>query len=237
MLLVLAVAIVVSQAGVWASLEKEVKAATSKFRDLQGTAVVVYKDDAELKKMGKSFARSYEFKKAEIFFKNPDKFRMEGKLGMVKIEYINSGDLRIVRVPSLRYSKKDDVGDEPGKLRASIDIGILTDSLWLHHEVRTLAKEDTPSGEVYVLELARIGDGRRNQKIWVDSKHRILKREKYKDDGSLKARYLFKEHKLIDGVLWTPIRTETYNDKSKLVGISELRNVKVNQGLPDSKFQ
>ena len=218
-------------------IREQVRQATSRFRDIKAEAIVTYANQRELKRMGGSYARSFEFKKAQIFFRDPDMFRMEGKLGLVSIVYITAGDLRIVRIPSIHYSKKDDVGDEPGKLHSCIDVGVVTDGLWETHNVRLVGKEDTPSGVVYVLELARIGDPRRNQKLWLDEKLRLLKREKYHNEGTLKARYIYKDHKQMDDAVWVPSRTETYSDNGTLAGISELRKVKLNDGIPDSKFR
>jgi outer membrane lipoprotein-sorting protein len=216
----------------------DVTEATHKFRDIRATAVVVYANENELKKMGKSYARSFEFKKATLIFKDPDKFRIEGVLGLIRITYITCGDVRTVRVPALHYGKRDDLSDEPGKIQTSLDVGIVTDSLWSRYNVRQIGTEETPSGPVIVFQLARKGDPRPNQKIWVDGKtYKLLKREKYHNEGDLKARYTYEQHRLVDGAIWIPIRTNTYNEKGILVGISELRDIKVNGNVPDSLFK
>lgn len=201
---------------------------------MTATIIGVYANQKELNKIGKSYARSHEFKKAKITFKDPDKLKMEGTVGMVKIQYIICGETRIVRIPSLRYSKRENLSDEPGKAQTSLDVGAITDGLYDTHNVKHIGTEE----DVLIFQLNRKGDDRWNQKIWVENKtFKLLKREKYRKNGLLKARYCYKDHHNVDSVIWIPFRTETYTPAGKLAGASELKNVKVNEGVLDSIFK
>ncbi|MDO8585840.1 MAG: hypothetical protein Q7T82_02265 [Armatimonadota bacterium] len=220
-----------------ADLRQQVREATSKFRDLTVSTVSTYSNAKELARIGKSFARAHEFKNAKLKYKEPDKFKMEGTIGMVRVQYISYNDVQVVRIPKIHYSKREDVSDQPGKARSCLDLGIVTDGLWQTHEVKLLDKEETPSGVVYVLQLTRNGDPRPNQTIWIDGRFRLLKWEKRYKGGTLKARYIFKEHQLVDGIIWVPCRTETYNVKNALAGVLETKDAKVNTNIPDSEFR
>lgn len=219
-----------------ATLREQVCQATSKFKDLTATIEPGKVNRDVLLKMGKSFARSYDFKKATVTFKDPDMLKMDGVVGMIRVQYIVHGEDRIVRIPSIHYSKREDLSDTPGKAQTCLDVGIVTDGLWSCYSVRQVGTEDTPDGEVLVLELARIGDGRRNEKIWVEAKSfKLLKDERYRNEGDLKARYIFREHRLIDGI-WVPTQIELHDKNGTLAAISEVRNIKVNTGVRDSVF-
>ena len=54
----------------------EIQEASSGFRTLSTTIVATYSNKSELQKIGKDFARSYEFKEAQVLFKNPNKLKM-----------------------------------------------------------------------------------------------------------------------------------------------------------------
>ena len=221
--------------GAWAvNIKDELQAATAKFRDLTATFVSTYTNKNELSKMGKSYARSYEFKEAKLFFKDPDKFKMEGKLGMIRMEYIIAGDIRVFRVPSLHISKKEDLSKKGGKKQTCIDVGMITDGIWKTFDVRLIGED---SG-TYVIDIAPPEDPDFRQRIWVDCKDLYMcKREQYDRKGRLRARYLFKNHKRVDGVIWVAGKTEMYNRSGGLAGISELRDIKVNDGVADSEFR
>lgn len=216
------------------NLKEEIKAATSKFRDLTGTFEAKYTNKKELSKMGKSYARSYEFDKAKVFFKDPDKFKMEGTIGLVRVEYIINNDTRIVRIPGIRYSKKENLARKNGKKQTCVDVGILTDGIWGTFDVKYIGAEDGK----YIIDLAPPEDPKFRQRIWIDAKNLYLcKREQYERDGDLRARYLFKDHKRLGGSIWVACRTEMYNPSGGLAGISELTNIKVNDGVSDSEFR
>jgi outer membrane lipoprotein-sorting protein len=157
---------------------------------------------------------------------------------MVRIRYITSGYNRIIRIPAIRYSKRENLRSEPGKAQTCLDIGIVTDGFWSHYIVKPVDTEHTDSGPVIVLHLTRIGDQRLTERLWIDGKtFKLLKREKYQEGGDLKARFIYKNHRNVDGVLWVPSRAETYSPAGVLAGITEYRDIRVNNNVADSEFR
>ena len=223
---------------VLADLKEDISEATRGFRDLTGTVVNVYANTRELQKIDKNFGQSYEFEKAKVTFKHPDKFRMEGYLGLVRIVYITSGYNRIVRIPAINRTKRENLRDESGKAQTCLDIGIVTDGLWLYYTVKPEDTEQTDSGPVIVLHLTRSGDPRLTERIWLDGKtFKLLKREKYEEGGDLKARFIYKNHRNVGDVLWAPSRVESYSPAGVLVAATEFRDIKVNNNVADSEFR
>lgn len=221
-----------------ADIRAKIREATRSFKDITLTAKVVYANQKELKKIGKDFPKSYEFKTTTIRYKAPDKMKVEGKLGMVKVVIIMNGGRKAYRVPALHIGKKEDIRDKPHKRQTDIDIGIVTDRLWHDYVVRATAAEKTPSGEVYRITFVRTNAREKSHVCWVDAKTlKLLKLDKYESDGSLKSRYLYSNHKHIGGIVWVPGRIEVYNQDGKLAGVTAYQNMRVNTGIPDSEFK
>jgi len=219
-------------------LREQVRKATGNLRDLSYTARVVKKNDAVLKKMGKKFVQQYEIEKADTLFKMPDNFRLEGKIGMVKVQMIMSGNLRIFRVPALRLSKREDISREGFKKQTCIDIGIFCESVWEDFDVKYIKSEQLGEVSAHVLELVRKWENPKSYRTWVDKKTlRILKIEKRDSNGQLLAIFKFPEAKLVDGVIWVPTRAELYSPDGELAAVTESYGLKANTGLSDKLFQ
>jgi hypothetical protein len=92
--------------------EKEFKArvetATRNFKDLTMTGTATYKNKKAMEIVDPNYSKLYEFKSANVSYKDPNKLKMEGKLGMVRFEYIINGSRKIVRSPNMRINKKED---------------------------------------------------------------------------------------------------------------------------------
>src|SRR5260370_41831036 len=71
--------------------------ATSRVADLEGTISVLKADQTELRKISRDFALAYQLHSFVMRFKQPDKLRMEGKIGL----YIVNGPIRFYSVPQL----------------------------------------------------------------------------------------------------------------------------------------
>ena len=217
-------------------IRDEIRDASKGFRTLSATLIATHANEAELQRIGKDFARSYEFKEAQVLFKNPDKLKITGKVGLVRVDYIVNGDTRIVRVPSLHVSKKDSFANDPQKRQTPLDVGVLSDAIWQEYDV-SFEGEKTVNGEKqYVLFLKRKG-ARRTQRLWIEAgAMRLLKREKYENDGSLKVRFVYVGMRRLEGV-WVPGKIEAYSESGKLAGVTEYRNVKVNVPIEDGEFK
>ena len=206
------------------------------FKDFSATAVVVFVDKEELKKISKSTAQSFDLKEAKILYKYPDKLKMTGKVGLLRVELIKNGDIQIIRVPALKISRKDDFDDEPQRRQTPLDIGIISDAMWRDFDI-TFEGEKTIGGVRQIILHLKRKTVNRTQRIWIDADTlRLAKREKYDAEGKLKDRFIFTDSKKIEGI-WVPGRIEAHTSSGKIAGITEYRGVKINTGISDSEFK
>jgi outer membrane lipoprotein-sorting protein len=218
-------------------LRNRVAEATKGFQDLTMVGTVVYKNRKALAKIESAYSMLYDFKCAGIFFKYPDKLRMEGKLGMVSFEYIVNGSTKIVRAPSVRINKKKDYSDDPAKTQDALDIGLITPSLWQRRKVELVNDPDATANGELKLRL-RWPKGDTIHHVWIDAQDLYLKRfEKRDAQGRLQIKVVYSDPKRFDGVIWVPTRVEVFGPDGEKAGVSEVSDVKVNIGLPDSLFE
>ena len=221
-----------------ADVRSQVSQATSGFKDITLTCKVLYADLAELKKIGKDFPKSYEFKSTTVLYKAPDKMKMEGKLGILTVAVVMNGDRKGILIPAIRYSKKESIKGKPHKRQTDLDIGILSDSLWRDYIVLGIANEKGSGGALYKITFIRENAREKHHICWIDAKtFKLLKLEKHESDGSLKSKFIYSKHSLIGGLVWVPGRIDVYNQDGKLAGTTAYENVKLNTGIPDSEFK
>ena len=217
-------------------LKSKVGQATRGFDDITLSAKVQYANKGELKKIGKDFLKSYEFKDTTVWFRYPDKMRIEGRLGMVTARLVMDALKKTLSIPSLRYHKTEDVSHEPHKRQTDYDIGIISGSLWRDYMVQEVEVEKN-SDPVYRITCVR--ENSRNKKIvsWVDAAtFKLLKVEKFEKSGKLISRTIYSNHVLVNG-LWVPKKVDVYSTDGKLAGTTAYENIKVNTNLPDSTFK
>jgi|GEM_PF-505507 len=233
----LAVLILLSAASeLSADVRTEIRQATKDFRDITLTCKVLYANHAELRKIGKDFPKSYEFKTTTVRYKAPDKMKMEGKLGLVQVIVVINGDKKAVKVPSLHITKKENISKAPHKRQGDLDIGILTEQLWFDYIVTGVSIEQSSEGEVCKLSFVRSNARNKKMVLWADTKTwKLLKLEKYEDDGRLKSRYIYSNHKRV-GCIWVPCHVDVYNGDGKLAASTMYTDIRVNSGIPDSEF-
>lgn len=212
-------------------------AAIKDFKDLKATVAVVDSSRRELEKMGKVFAETYQFKKATVWFKGPDSLKLKGEMGMMKAEFVTTDNTRLVRIPTIRFKKSEDISDQPEKHMSSLDVGVMSDSIWDIYQVKLVRTEKDGSGKiVYVLNL-QTPTSKKYQMIWVDGKDfKLLRRDRLLDDGSIKVKAVFSEHKEFDGV-WVPTRAEIYNGEGKLAATTEMKDIETNISIKDEEFK
>lgn len=218
-------------------LKARVNRVSGKLKDISFSVTVIEKNQAALERMEPEYAALYELKSVRVYMKQPGMVRTEGKLGMVKFEYIINGWRKIVRAPMLKIRKESDYTGKPGKLTTPFDFGLVTPSLW---DNRTVSVEEdaeaSAAGEIRV-RLRWAGSGT-SIVAWLDSTNLCLKRVERRDsDDAARFRIIYMNHKLHDGVVWVPSRAEMFSPAGERVGVSELGDVKVNTGLPDSLFK
>jgi len=219
-----------------ADIETRVSQATSGLRDVSIRCKVTYANRNELKKIGRDLASTYEFKQTLVQYKAPDKFKIEGKLGMIKVRLLINGDEKGIYVP-LRGWHKENIRDAPHKRQTDFDMGIVSRSLWRCFVVQG---EDTVTdlgAPAYKITFAWSNSRDKKQICWVDTQTlKMLKRQAFESDGSLIATYIYSDHHCLDGI-WVPGRVDVYGCDGKLAGTTVLEDIKVNSGIPDSEFR
>jgi outer membrane lipoprotein-sorting protein len=217
-------------------LRARIEAATKGFNDLTATVTVCEKNKAALTKVDDSYARLYDFQSALLQLKIPDKIRIDSKLGMVKFEYIIARGKKIFRAPKVKVNKVDDFSNDPAKLQSPLDLGILTPQLWFGRRVEVVDDpEAQTNGEIKIKLTWFKGD--MVNLAWIDATNLWLKRfEKRDSRNNLLARVVYSNPQNAGGVIWLPTKVELYAPDGAKAGSTELTDIKVNTGLPDSLF-
>lgn len=218
-------------------LKARVVSATKDLKDISMIGTVVESNKDIVEKVDASYARLYELKSARISLKAPDKLRIEGKLGMVKFEYIIAGGMKITRAPMLRFKKKEDYSSDPAKLQGPFDMGLVTPSLWENRRVEILDDPECKLNSEIMLKLRWL-KGDMYYLAWVDEQNLWLKRiEKRDGEGKLRVRMVYSNPKNIGGVIWMPTTAEMYAPDGAKAGKTEISDIKFNVGMPDSMFE
>lgn len=220
-----------------AELKARVAAATKNLKDISMLGTVVNANKQAISKVDENYARLYDFKSARVMLKLPDKVRMEGKLGMVKFEYIVNGGTKIFRASPVRINKKENYSDDPAKLQSPLDVGIITPGLWEKRCVEVVDDAEAKSNGEIKLELRWL-KGDMVYFAWLDEANLWLKKlEKRDAQGNLKFRMVYSNPKNVDGVIWLPTRAEMFAPDGDRAGTTEMSDIKYNSGLSDSLFE
>jgi outer membrane lipoprotein-sorting protein len=202
--------------------------------DLEARVKVLRADQAELGKINRDFGLAYMLKDITMRFKEPNKLRMEGSIGSI----VMNGSARHFRVPALHLSKRDDLGESPGRRYTLLDVGLLTRSSAAAVDGHYLRDEKVGEIETRVFEAAYRGDTANKYVLWVDPKtHVVAKREWLDGEGKLKATFLYQAPTEVSPGVWVPTRVEIRNRDDAVAAVTSYSEVKVNQGLSDSLFE
>jgi outer membrane lipoprotein-sorting protein len=219
------------------SLKTKITALTKDLQDLSMTGTVVQSNKDALAEVEPNFARLYEFKSAKVMLKLPDRLRMEGKLGMVRVEYVVNGSTKIFRASPIKVNKREEYPDDPAKLQGALDVGLVTPTMWKNRRIEIVDDSDADTCGEIKLRL-RWPKGDMVYYAWLDAQNLWLKKyEKYDSQGKLKARMVYSNPKNIFGNMWMPTRVEMYAPDGDKAGTSEMSDIKYNIGLPDSLFK
>jgi len=206
--------------------------------DVVMAVTVVYKDRNALEKVDPTYASLYEFKTASVSMKMPDKMKIDGKLGMVKFEYIINGFRKLFRAPAVNIRKKDDYSSSPAKLQDALDMGVITSSLWRHNRRADVVPDADAESEGMVKLKLQWPDAAPYCYVWLDARTLCLHRlEKFDGDGKTAFKIVYSNHRDLGGDLWVPTRVEMYAPDGRRAGASEMSDIRVNVGLQDSLFE
>lgn len=228
----------VSASVVGNDLKIRAEQATQGLKDLSLTCKVTYCNMQELKKVSKDFTQRYEIKTSTLMYKSPDKIKMEGKLGLIKMKMVINGDKKAFIIPAVGYNKKENIKNKPHKRQSDLDIGMFSDSLWRDYIVNKVEIEKGENGSVYKLTFCRENAKSRKMICWVDADSlKLLKQENFESDGRRIVRYVYSNHKRVDNCIWVPSKIDVYNNDEKLAGTIEYEDIEANTGISDSEFK
>jgi outer membrane lipoprotein-sorting protein len=204
-------------------------------KDVTCQSVIVSRDMDALKKISNEFAQSYRFAESTMYYKEPHKFRVDSKAGIVGVKYVINGNRKVLKAGVI--NKRWDISKDPGQRQSAITIGLVTagwagllDNSYLGDKTingtRTVLFEShfkgQPTGSYY--------------KLYIDPERRyVVRSEQFHGDGKLKVSMNFLNPKKVNGH-WVPTQTKVYNPQGQLGAVTELRNVRVNSGLDDDLF-
>jgi len=227
----------IAAAAVDAGRLDELRSKLSTFNDISMSVEVVYKDKKVLDTMDERLRRAYEFSKAKIWFKMPYSTVIEGTIGVLKAKLITTDKLFILRVPSLRFSKKEDISNDPTKRQTALDLGILTPQAFTDDRADLLPDDPKHPG-LLVIDLIPPKKGSSIRRIWVDPKEvRLVQMEKRRPNGRVLGTFVYMNHEKFADKLWVPKRVEVRSPEGKLAAALEAKDIKVDSGLSDDLFE
>lgn len=219
------------------ALQIRIAEKTKNFRDLTATGVVKEKNKKAMSKIEPGLQQLYESKSANILLKHPDKLKIEGKLGMVKAEYIINGTIKTTRAPQISFRDRKDFKEDPSKLQDALDIGLVTTSLWKWRKLEIQSDPDAEkAGEIKLRYYYPKGD--MIYLIWLDAENLWLKRYEKRDcNGKLRVKVVYSMPLETKDVTWLPTRVEMFSPDGDRAGMMEYTNIKVNAGIDDKAFE
>lgn len=212
--------------------------ATDGLHDLQASVTVVKADQTELAKINRDFGFAYRLRDVVMRYKQPDKLRMEGRIGDTPAEYVVNGSTRTVAIPRLHFRKRDQLGETPGRRYSLLDLGLVARSDLPFIRSRYLRDEEVAGVETNVFELTFRGDSRLKYVLWVDPRtHVVRKRQWFDGEGKLKATFVYTDVIEVKTGLWFPMRVEILNSEGAVAAITQYSDLRVNQGMADAVFE
>src|SRR5262249_23191579 len=149
-----------------------------------------------------------------------DMLRFEGKRGLVPVTLIQNGPTQTVRL-SLGIKKTRDMSKEVRNKLSGLDFGLLNGQVWQDFNVAIAGQETVDNRPAVLLRLTVRGDnpGSAFQKVWVDNETlRVVRRERYRGNGEMKDREVFRDPVRVPGGAWLSRRVEVMNQAGHFVG-------------------
>ncbi|MCH7944794.1 MAG: outer membrane lipoprotein-sorting protein [Armatimonadetes bacterium] len=202
------------------------------------SAVVGTSKQSELRKINSDFARSYRFKRTDVWLKVPFMIRLESKVDDSDILMIINGTKRKLRIPRAGLSRTFDLKDEPGQRQTALDFGLITPALFKSFFVGTYVRTDRRTGE-YVFDITYNPkyNYRARNRVWIDPEKKIVaKRQWYAHkDGHLLATFEYLDP-IQQGGVWFSTKVTVKNADNKVAGTTTYSNVKLNIDIDDKLF-
>lgn len=220
--------------------------ANDAIKDLEAKVRVDQADLTELEAINKDFGIVYRLRDVTIRYKDPDKFRLDNRLGV----FIVNGARRFIHVPQLGLKKRDDIGQELSRRHSLLDLGIVTTTILQGIESRYLRDETIRGGSYPVFEVVLRGDPDRDgasrkpdsavsptYQLTIDPQRKyVLRRRWLNGDGKTRATFDYLEPMEVQPGIWLPTRIEVRNQANQLAGATVYRDLKINQSPSDTIF-
>lgn len=210
-----------------------------KLDDFTATYRVVSVNERELAKISKDAVLLYRFQNVKMYYKEPNKVRIEGTRDGTKALFILNGPIQWVSIPKINYKQRRDFGEKPGKRKSLMDVGLISEYYLTYTDAKFLREGVVDGTPVAVFEMRYKPkfEDTSHHIIYVDPRTKVvLRRESYSQEGKLQAVYFFKNVKQIKPGIWFPTRIEAQNVDRVTAGVTEYQDIRVNVGLPDSLF-
>jgi len=210
------------------------------FQDAEFYAHALKGNQHELQKINKEFATSYRFMsaKAHAEMKEPLMMRLEATVEDTNLLYVINGSRRMYRIPKNGLSLRENLADAPGKRQTTLDFGFLTPALFTHLFDAKFNRVDRETGDL-VFDLTYKSPPFHDttlHRVWVNpEKKYITKRVWFAQDGHEMATFIY-DHPVHENGVWLPTRAIVKNVEDKVAGITEYTNMKINEGIPSSRF-
>ncbi len=217
-----------------AQLLSKVKTAEAGLKDFKAEMAITSANKGNVSDMGEGYSEILKLQKGVISYKNPDKLRMDGYAQGIKASFIQNGYKKLVLASMIR--KTEDVKNKPGKRLDTLDFGFVSSSLWTNNNVTIVS---TDKNGVTLLKLTpKFGDkDKRHDRVWLNTDNlRLVKREKYKGSGEMRARYTYTDFQNLAGKLPIATTSTIYDSDGDNLGTVAYKKVLVNTGLADSIF-
>lgn len=212
---------------------------TTKIEDMQASVQVTKLDTKELEKIGKDFGVTYRIRHLILQYKQPDKLRLSGRIPVLgEAVLIMNGTTRYYKVPKLE-KKVEDLEKSPGKRLSLLEYsGVLSPNTLSFMQGRFVREERQDGRAALVYDLTYQGqESGSHYRLWVDpDTHITRKREWYDGENRLRATFFYGDPQEVADGVWLPGRVEVRNAEGVTAATLAIRNVQINQGLPDDLF-
>jgi outer membrane lipoprotein-sorting protein len=209
-------------------------------QDVHARMKILSHNDKELGKVGKGYVELYGMSDQEIWCKEPDQVRVQGKKGFLTFRYVTNGNRKLTEVSTLHLHKVEDISKEPSKGYHMEEIGLITPA-WLQTVESHWERSEAREGKSYqVFTYWYKADPKLHYTIWVDPTSKtvteMIAHHRAKKRPGFKKRVVYSELKQINGV-WLPTKVSIYNTDNQLGGEMRYDSIQVNSGIPDSLFK
>jgi outer membrane lipoprotein-sorting protein len=210
-------------------------------KEMQAAIYVSKIDAKELEKIGKDFSTTYRLRNLRLFFRNPDKMRLEASSRIFgEALIIMDGTRRFYAVSKLNLRRIENLEKEPAKRQSLLEYGGQISAQTLDFmEGKFLKQENIGTTSTLCYSLKYRGQTANSYyHIWIDPQTKItLKRVWYDPQNKIKATFLYAEQKEIAPNFWMPGKCEIQNGEGITAAILDFKDIKTGMPLEDSLFE